>query len=572
MSICIGVVGLIPPFIAKLYFDRVYPNHDVDLLQLLVIGSFALTTTTAVIGSLGNYYSTSVSEQLNRSMSLMFFNHLQHLPVRFFDEHRVGEITSRFGNVSASVRTVTRMFETVMLNGTFLILVPPLLLFMNPTLAVLSLITIPLTTAVATASSRLMRRLSQQGMEASADLSAFQVETLSHIRVVKGLAAEPSVFRSAQDQLYRSMDLSLKSGLLGLGVGVVNALLRAAGAAAFAYVAWTQILQQRLTLGEFTAFTMYMGYLTGPVGTVASLFTDFQASSVSFARMFEYLDLPVEQSPSNAFQPHKPIAHRLSGEIRFSGVSFGYVSEKRVLEDVSFHVQEGSLIAIVGASGAGKSSFLRLVCGMERADAGGIWFGETRLHDIALPDLRRQIAAVWQEVSLMRGSIRENLTYALEDISQDRIDEVLRISRLSEVVADLPEGLETPIAEWGATFSGGQRQRLAIARALLRDAPILMLDEATSNIDTNTESELLRGVFHYSRGRTVLFVTHRVATAALADKILVMDAGRVAGFGTHKELIEDNSVYRALHRTDTPTLDDPRRLRLVDSEKSAART
>ncbi|MDB4915097.1 MAG: cyaB [Gemmatimonadetes bacterium] len=566
MSISISVVGMITPYFSKIYFDRVYPTRDITLLQVLVVGSVTLTITSAFMTAVRGYYSMSIGAQLNRSISLMFFNHLQHLTIRFFDQHRVGEIYSRFGNVSASIKTVTGTFETVMLNCAFLILVPPLLLFMNPRVALLSLITVPITTTLSTISSRWVRRYSQRGMETNAELSAFQIETLSNIRIVKGLAAEPFVFRLAQEQLHAAMELSFKSGALGVSVGFVNAVLRTLGLGAFTYVAWTQIIHQDMTLGDFMAFSMYVGYLTGPVGSVASMFMDFQTSAVSFGRMFEYLDLPVEQDPSLAFKSAKPISHRLAGDFALRDITFQYTPEKAVLRNVSMSVARGSLSAIVGPSGAGKSSVLRLISGLERPQVGEIWFGDTRSEAITLPDIRRQIAAVWQEVSLMRGTIRDNLTYALDDVSEERLDEVLRVCRLTELIAEQPLGMETTVAEFGATLSGGQRQRLAIARALLRDAPILTLDEATSNIDVSTESEILRDVFSRARGTTIVFVTHRVSTAVLADRIFVMDAGCIVGAGTHPELMDSCQVYRDLYTAGTAPPDDQRRLRALGGD------
>ncbi len=239
-------------------------------------------------------------------MSLMFFNHLQHLTVRFFDEHRVGEVMSRFQDIRTSFQTVSGIFDTLMTSGTFLVLVPPLLLFMNPKFALLSLIVVPLTTIVSTVSSHWVRRFSKQNMEASAEFSAFQFESLSHIRTLKGMAAEHFVYRSANEQLHRTLHAQLSSGALSSFVNLINAGLRAAGQAIFGWYAWSAIIHQEMSLGDFVAFTAYMGYLSGPVSQFASLFVGFQTSAVSFGRMFEYLELPVEQEPALAFEAPPP--------------------------------------------------------------------------------------------------------------------------------------------------------------------------------------------------------------------------------------------------------------------------
>jgi ABC-type bacteriocin/lantibiotic exporter with double-glycine peptidase domain len=496
----------------------------------------------------------------------VFFNHLQHLTVRFFDEHRVGEVMSRFQDIRTSFQTVSSIFDTIMTSGTFLVLVPPLLLFMNFKLALISLTVVPLTTVVSTVSSHWVRRFSKQNMEESAELSAFQFESLSHIRTLKGMAAEHFVYRSANERLHRAVRVQLASSALSSVVGLINAALRAAGQAVFSWYAWSAILHQEMSLGDFVAFTAYMGYLTGPVTQFASLFVGFQTSAVSFGRMFEYLELPVEQEPALAFEASPPIKHRLTGDITISDVRFRYTPDKEVLHGLTLHISRGSLNAIVGPSGAGKSSLLRLLCRMEEPHAGQIWFGDIPITSVSLPDIRRQIAVVWQEFSLMRGTVLENLTYGLDDVPRERVDDAIRVARLTELVADLPHGVDTTVAEWGSTLSGGQRQRMAIARALIRDAPILLLDEATSNIDVQTESEVLRDVFSRLEDKTVVYVTHRVATAALADRICVIDNGRLIGSGTHDQLMEQNEFYRNSYLAGTASIDDPRRLRIVGGE------
>ncbi len=263
--------------------------------------------------------------------------------------------------------------------------------------------------------------------------------------------------------------------------------------------------------------------------------------------------------------------HRLSGDITISDVRFGYAADREVLHDLTLHIAGGSLNAVVGPSGAGKSSLLRLLCRMERPDAGQIWFGDLPITSVSLPDLRRQVAVVWQEFSLMRGTVLENLTYGLDDVPRERVEDAIRVARLAELVADLPNGIDTTVAEWGATLSGGQRQRMAIARALIRDAPILLLDEATSNVDVQTEGEILRDVFSRLKEKTVIYVTHRVATAALADRIYVIDNGRLIGSGTHDQLMDQNEFYRNSYLAGTASVDDPRRLRVVGSEASTVR-
>jgi ABC-type multidrug transport system fused ATPase/permease subunit len=317
--------------------------------------------------------------------------------------------------------------------------------------------------------------------------------------------------------------------------------------ALFTWFGWTLILRGELTLGAYIAFTAYQGYLVGPLNQFASLFVSLQQTAVTFGRAFEYLDEPTEQDPAIAFAAPPPIRHRLHGALELKGVSFGYTPATPVLHEIDLGISAGDVLAVVGPSGAGKSSLFRLLCRMEDPDAGTIHADGIPLTTLSLPDLRRQVAVVWQEVALTRGTIRDNLTLGAESPGEAAVEDVVRACRLEELIAGLPDGYETPVAEWGASLSGGQRQRIAIARALLRDTPILLLDEATSNLDVETEAAVIRALFARVPRRTLVFATHRLATAELADRIAVLDQGRLVGLGTHAELLNECPLYRDLH-------------------------
>ncbi len=560
LGLILGVFGMATPYLSKLLIDQVYPSRNVTLMHVLVAGVFAISVTQAVLGAIRGYFTTFTTAHLGNATSLLFFNHLQHLTVRFFDEHRVGEIMSRFSDVRSSLNSVSKTFETIFVNGVYLVLVPPFLFLLQWKLALVSLVTIPLTVGLTTLSARVLRKYWKRSAEAFADLGAFQVEVLSHIRTLKALAMEHHIYGRAHRQMRDALQVQLKAGGYGQVFGMFNAVIRASGTAVFTWYAWTLILRQEMTLGDYIAFTAYMGYLYNPLTQITGLFSEFQQSAVNLGRMFEYLDLPVEQDPSSSYVAPAEIRHRIRGDIRLHDVSFGYQSAKEVLHGVSLHLPLGAVTAIVGPSGAGKSSLLRLVTRMEEPNSGRIMVDGIPLTDISLPDLRRQVSVVWQEFALMQGTIWDNLTLGAANPSPERVDDAVRLCRLEALVLDLPNGYNTSVAEWGATLSGGQRQRLALARALIRDTPVLLLDEATSNIDMQTETEILRDLFARMEGRTVVFVTHRVATAALADQICVIEGGKVVGVGPHAELVRDNETYRLLHGAGG---EEVRRLRAV---------
>jgi ABC-type bacteriocin/lantibiotic exporter with double-glycine peptidase domain len=562
LGLVLGVFGMITPYLSKLLIDQVYPARNLTLMEVLVAGILAISIATSLMGAIRGYFTTYTTSHLTSATGLLFFNHLQHLTVRFFDEHRVGEIMSRFSDVRNSLASVSKVFETIFVNGAYLLLVPPFLFLLQWKLAIVSLVTIPLTVLVTTFSARVLRRYWKRSAEAYADLGAFQVEVLSHIRTLKSLALEHHVYGRAERQMQDALHVQLKAGAYGQVFGMLNGVIRALGTAVFTWYAWTLILRQEMTLGDYIAFTAYMGYLYTPLTQLTTLFSDFQQSAVNLGRMFEYLDLPVEQDPAQAYVPPEPVRHVVHGDVRVRDVSFGYSADKRVLHDVNVHFQRGTITAVVGPSGAGKSSLLRLLTRMEAPTSGQIFVDGVPVTDMSLPDLRRQMSVVWQEFSLMQGTIWDNLTLGADDPSQARVDDAVRLCRLDPLIASMPNGYATSVAEWGATLSGGQRQRMAIARALIRDTPLLLLDEATSNVDMATETEILRDLFSRLQDKTVIFVTHRVATAALADQICVIQAGRVVGTGTHGELMRDNETYRQLHGGGG-AIEESRRLRAV---------
>jgi ABC-type bacteriocin/lantibiotic exporter with double-glycine peptidase domain len=560
--LAIALLGLVIPYASKLLFDDVYPTRDISFMHVLVAGILALQVALALIGAIRGYFSQVVSSQLNAATNLLFFNHLQFLPTRFYDEHRIGEVLSRFQDVRSSLATISQALETVVLRGTYLVLVPPFLFLLNWKLAIISLLTTPLTTIAGIASSRFLRRFWKQSAEAWAEVNALQVETLSHIRTFKALAAERETFRKMSDQVQGALKLQLYAGGFGTVFTAFNALLGAGGMAIFSWYAWTLILHQELTLGSFMAFSAYRGYLMGPLNEFASLVTGVNQMAVTFGRMFEYLDERPEQDPATAYQPTPLTLIPLDGAITLEGIHFGYDPTREVLTGMDVEFSPGTVTAIVGASGAGKSTLLSLITRSEIPTAGRVRIGGVDIAGIPLRDLRRQISIVRQEVALVRGTLLENLTLGADTPpSRREIDEAVQTAHIAELVASFPAGYDTPVSEWGASLSGGQRQRIAIARALLRKAPYVLFDEATSNIDVQTEREILLRLFASLRERTVVFVTHRVSTAALADRICVVCDGRIAGFGPHVELLAGCDAYRRLY--ETADIDGAYRMRVL---------
>ena len=550
LGVIIGIMGMAAPYLTKLLIDKVYPTQDVTLMQVIVAGVLAISIASTLIGTIQGYFNLYVNSKLSNSVSLLFFNQLQHLKVRFFDEHRVGEIMSRFSDVSKSLGSVNKVMQTIFVNGIYLILVPPFLFVLQWKLAIAALISLPITLTIIALTGKFLRKYWKKSAEAYADLSAFQFEMLTHIRALKAMVLEHHVYSESKKQMENALQIQLKAGGMGQALGLSNGILNALNTALFTWLGWTFILSHQMTLGDYIAFTAYIGYLYNPLSQFIGLFSDFQQSAISLGRMFEYLDSPVEINPGSSIEKHSKIINPLSGKIKINGVTFGYNKDIKVLQNINLIIEPKSIVSIVGTSGSGKTSLLRLLVGMETPDEGEILYDNKSISQIPLPDLRKQVSVIWQEFSMFKGSILDNLTIGLDNVNQNEIINALKISRMEELVNSLPKGLDTPIAEWGVSISGGQRQRLAIARAIIRNAQVIIFDEATSNIDLKTEADILKDLFNKGINKTIIFVSHRIATASLADKICLLENGKVLDYGSRDELIERCESYRKIYFND----------------------
>jgi ABC-type bacteriocin/lantibiotic exporter with double-glycine peptidase domain len=561
LGLVIGLVGMAPPYLAKLLIDEVYPSKDVMLMEVLVVGLLATAVTVAAMEAIRAYFQLHVSARLTNAAMLLFFNHLQHVRARFFEQRQVGEVLSRFSDVRQSLGTLSQGFGVLFVQGAYLVLVPPFLLILQWRLALVALAVAPVTAGVTLLSARVLRTYFKRQAEAFAEFRGYVVEVFSQVRTFKILSAEHLIFDRGRRQAELALGHELRAGMVGQGFTLATTTVQAIGTAALTWYGWTLVLQQRMTLGTFIAFMAYVTFFIQPLTQISQMFASMQQSGVNLARMFEYLDETPEQDPLLAYREPAPVRHRLRGRVELRDVSFGYDAAEPVLKDVNVMIEPGELTAVVGQSGAGKSSLLRLVCRFEEPLEGHVLFDGVTGAEIPLADVRRQIAVVWQEATLFRGTIWENLTFGAPSPSRLAVDDIIGLCRLDELLTKLPKGYETPVAEFGATLSGGQRQRIAIARALIRDTPILLMDEATSNIDQQTEGAILGDLFSRRSDRTTLFVTHRVSTVQTADRICVMRDGRIVGLGTHDDLIERCDTY--VDMVSAAGAHDPGRLQAV---------
>jgi ABC-type bacteriocin/lantibiotic exporter with double-glycine peptidase domain len=550
LGVLLNLVSLVPPLLAKAFFDSVWPARDAALLPFLVIAGAVLSILIAILSALRSYYEHTLFARADTELNLVMFNHLLHLPMSLLEGRTAGDLHSRSGDLQQSVSQLLGAMTTVVLSGVYLVTIPTILLLLNWRLAILSMVTVPVSTAATLFIGRRSRAIAFEQSQRSAAAMAFQLEVLSNVRLGKVLSAERTLLGRAARLRLDARDAHLRGRALSGLLTIVNVSIAAVGSALFLWVSWSMILEDRLSIGAFMAFSSYLALLVGPLNQSLQLVELLQRSSASLQRAFEFLDATPEQDPGIVRTAPRPVETRLGGGIELRRVMFGYPGTADVLRDVSMVIAPRQLSAVVGHSGAGKSSLIKLLARLYEPTGGSILYDGIPSRAISLSDVRRQVAVVWQENGILRGTFRDNLTLGYEAARDTQIEEALEAAMLGDFVASLPRGLDTEINEAGSSLSAGQRQRLALARAFLRPAPILLLDEATSHLDVETESAVLASLKRISMTRTVVLVTHRLQAARVADAVFVADRGSISGGQPHDLLLRSSATYRALVAAD----------------------
>jgi ABC-type multidrug transport system fused ATPase/permease subunit len=410
------------------------------------------------------------------------------------------------------------------------------------TLAALSLVVVPfLYVSLRHYSGRMVDR-NERVASLESSLVARAYETLASIAVVKSFARErhelDRFVRAGAETMRARLDLTLQEAWLSVWVSAITL----GGTALVLAVGGMHVLQGSLTVGSLLVAIAYLGAVYNPLSSIAHTIATLQHARVSARRVRDILAL----APEPFDVPGAVPAARVRGDIRFDGVHFGYEPNRPILENVTFHARPGELVAIVGLTGAGKTTLARLLLRFLEPTSGSISIDGLNLGDYDLRGLRERIAMVPQEPVLFEGTIAENVRYGRLEATNAEVEAAARAAQLHDFVSRLPHGYETPVAEAGATLSGGERQRIGIARALLKDAPILMLDEPTSSLDAVSEGRVFEALARLREGRTTLVIAHRLSTIRDASRILVLDGGRLAAQGTHDQLLASNALYRRM--------------------------
>jgi subfamily B ATP-binding cassette protein MsbA len=472
------------------------------------------------------------------------FSHLETLSVSFFAKRRTGELMSRLMNdVTVIQNVVTETpIDSAKQAVTFLGGVA-FLLFMNWRLCLLILLLLPLLVVVAKLFGRRLKALSTSIQDRTAAISTLIEEVIAGIRIVKSFVQGAREERRFVEQIQGALTLALRrAAVLAVFVPVIT-LLTFASAAAVLWYGGRQVIEGLMTPGDLFAFVLFAGILIGPFGSAARVFAHIKEAQGAMQRVFEILDT----QPEVADSPLAQDLPRVSGAIQLDHVGFAYDPRDPVLTDISFKAAPGEMIAIVGPTGSGKTTLLNLVHRFYDPTKGRIIIDGFDIRSVRLESLYRQIALVPQETILFGGSIMDNIRYGREGASETDIYAASRAAQAHEFIMAFPDGYRTPIGEKGINLSGGQRQRIAIARAIVKDPRILLLDEATSSLDTESERQVQEALERLMANRTTFVVAHRLTTIQRADRILVINKGRLVEEGTHASLMEQAGLYHSLY-------------------------
>ena len=516
--------------------------ESLKVLCYTIIGSFLFKN---IFLYLKNIALTYIQFNLITKLRVRLYAHLQRMSLSYFDRSQSGELSSIVLNDVSNMRVAFgTSFHKLFVEPINIILFVALLLIINLKLALIAIIIVPLTGAIMIFIGRSIRRKSKRTAEKIARIMSIMAENLNSIRVVKSFSMESfetDRFTNEQERYYQ---LIFRRAKLRLISSPITEMIGAFIGVCLLWIGGHDVLvAQSMNSEDFIRFILILFSVLGPIRNLSNVSVELQKGFASADRVFEVLDTPV----SIKSKPNATTISELNDQISFDNVSFNYDGNDRVLKDVSFNMKKGTVTALVGSSGAGKSTIADLIPRFYDVVDGSVMIDGTDIRDIEINSLRRMMGIVSQETILFNDTIKSNIKYGLQSVSDQRLEKAAKNANALDFINEQQDGLETIIGEKGVRLSGGQRQRIAIARGILKNPPLLILDEATSSLDTESEHLVQTAIDNLMAERTVLVIAHRLTTVENADSILVMDSGQIVASGTHQELLSQEGIYTRLY-------------------------
>jgi ATP-binding cassette subfamily B protein len=540
-SFLIQVFGLVSPFFTQIILDKVVVNKSLTTLHVFALGILLFGIWSVLLSGIRQYLLSYLSNRLDLTMIGGFIRHALLLPLQFFESRHVGDILTRVNENQKIQRFLLNQVVLAWLDFLMAFVYLGLMLYYNWQLTLLIVAIIPPIALLTLAATPLLRRVSREVFNRSAEQNSALVETITGIATVKATATERELRWRWEDRLTQYLNSRFRSQKLGINLQAASGLINSVGSTALLWYGATLVIQDQLTIGQFVAFNMMIGKVLNPVLSLTNLWDEVQEVLISVERLDDIFSAEPEETSDQSML----VLPRLKGDVKFENVTFRYDrdEERNTLQNISFEVKAGQTVAIVGRSGSGKTTLVKLLQGLYHSESGNIWVDDHDIRHVSPQSLRSQLGVVPQECFLFSGTILENITLYRPEFS---LEEAIKVAKLAEAhafIQGMPLGYNTKVGERGANLSGGQRQRIAIARALLGEPRILILDEATSSLDAESERRFQQNLNRLSRDRTTFIIAHRLSTVRNADCILVLDRGILVERGNHEELMAQQGLY-----------------------------
>jgi ATP-binding cassette, subfamily B, bacterial len=559
-----SAISMINPFLIKAALDNGIFKHEGRTLTYCVLGMIVIALFSMASGVWQTYMSNTIGQKVMHDLRAGVYKRLQKMSLAFFTRTRTGEVQSRISNdIGGLDSVITNTATTIAQNATTVIAAVIAMCILDVRLTVISLFFVPPSVWMTRRVGKMRRKITTEQQARLADLSALVAESLSvsGIMLGKTMGRGDDLADRFTAESTGIAELEVRSRMAGRWMMGTIQFVFASTPAVIYWFAGQHFVAHAITTGTVVAFTTLQTRLLFPIQSLLGVGADWEASLALFDRIFEYMDLPIDIVEAD--NPVELNPERVVGEVQFHGVSFRYggAADQRIsstagaaggsapawtVRDVDLVVPAGTRTAVVGETGAGKTTLGYLVARLYEPQEGRITIDGVDIRDVSLASLAATVGVVSQETYLFHASVRENLRFACPEATDREIEDAARTAQIHDLIASLPEGYDTIVGERGYRFSGGEKQRMAIARTVLRNPPVLVLDEATSSLDTQTEAAVQAELERLSEGRTTITIAHRLSTVRDADQIVVIDGGRVAERGTHEELLERAGLYAAL--------------------------
>jgi ATP-binding cassette subfamily B protein len=543
-----SLVGVVSPFLLRAVIDTALPDRNVRLLAFLVAGMIAVAAVTSAFGVVQTWISTKVGQQVMHGLRTSVFAHLQRQSIAFFTRTRTGEVQSRITNdIGGMESVVTSTATSIAANLTTAVATTVAMVALSWRLFLISLVVMPPAILLSRKVANMRRDITTQQQRELANLNVAIEEGLSinGVQLAKTMGTGPSLVGRFTATSARLIDLELRSQLAGRWRMASMSIIFAAIPAIIYLAAGLPVTAGVMTIGTLIAFTTLQNNLFRPLTGLLNTGVSVISSLALFARIFEYLDLPVDID-----EPVGPVdidPATITGHVRLENVSFSYLgADRAAASGINLDIPAGSTVALVGETGSGKTTLASLIARLYDPTVGNVRIDGIDIRDLRLADLAAVVGVVSQETYLLHTTVRENLRYAKPGATDAEIEAAARAAQIHDLIAGLPDGYDTMVGSRGHRFSGGEKQRIAIARTLLRDPRVLVLDEATSALDSETERAVQKAFDALAQGRTTITIAHRLSTVRNADQIVVLDHGRIIESGTHTSLVADNGRYAVL--------------------------